>query len=151
MKRISIERYKTPTSGYSGLIEGETDGGHRWIMYIDEQGRPAVFWPERETDGAVVGDGIKLDRVPGQFSGVFRQLGVPDDADADPGQPEVIATFPVWEDGTKAIVFAVVPEDDFCRDHLTKPENKAGYLMETLLKRLSDDFMSGRADEGWKD
>ncbi|WP_065286786.1 hypothetical protein [Mycolicibacter kumamotonensis] len=61
MKRISIERYKNPAeTGSAGLIEGETDDGRRWIMFLDEQGAPQLFWPERGEDGAVVGAGMSL-------------------------------------------------------------------------------------------
>lgn len=60
MKRISIERYKTPTDGYAGCIEGATDDGGSWIMYLDTQGRPEVFWPERDEDGGVRGIGVPL-------------------------------------------------------------------------------------------
>lgn len=136
MKRITIERYQpdkhdTPNGPwqYSGLIEGETDSGDRWIMWLDKEGRPELFWPNREPDGAVVGDAIRLDRRPGQFSGVFECLQVADDADSwdenGPRNEEVISTFPVWHPGLKegenlpegqyppdtmrGIVFAVVP------------------------------------------
>jgi hypothetical protein len=70
MKRIAIERYELaqiePT-GYAGCIEGETDDGKRWIMWLDASGQPTVFWPEREASGAVVGEGILLSQagVPG--------------------------------------------------------------------------------------
>jgi hypothetical protein len=66
MKRITIERYNreahnTPNGwSYSGLISGETNDGRRWIMWLDEDGAPAVYWPERESDGAVVGEPITL-------------------------------------------------------------------------------------------
>lgn len=58
MKRIGIERDKA--RGSAGLIEGETDTGQRWIMFLDEQGRPEVFWPNREADGAIIGAPIGL-------------------------------------------------------------------------------------------
>lgn len=61
MKRISIERYTTPTAGYAGLIEGETDGGSRWIMYLDDTGKPEVYWADRTKDGSVAGHAIRLD------------------------------------------------------------------------------------------
>lgn len=67
MKRISIERYNreleaNPDWQYAGLLEGETDDGGSWIMWLDASGRPEVFWPNREEDGSVVGDGIPLTR-----------------------------------------------------------------------------------------
>lgn len=122
-KNINIERYPEDSAvshGYSAAVEGEDNGGNRWIMWLDQQGRPEVFWPQREVDGAVIGNAIKLDRAPGQFSGVFEMLGVSDDADADEKQPEVVGCFPVWDEsepenitdglvGMRGVVFAVVP------------------------------------------
>jgi hypothetical protein len=62
-RRINIERYPNPDEiGYSVALEGESDDGGRWIMFLDNQGRPKVFWPKREPDGAIVGDGILLTR-----------------------------------------------------------------------------------------
>lgn len=58
-KRITIERYKEPGE-YGGLIEGETDDGRQWILYLDAEGRPRLFWPQRDPDGAVVGEPIGL-------------------------------------------------------------------------------------------
>jgi len=60
MKRISIERYKTLVDNYAGLIEGETDDGHKWIIFVDKDGRPVVFWPKRDPSGATVGEPIPL-------------------------------------------------------------------------------------------
>lgn len=75
MKRISIERYGaipddvprpadpalTPAQDlYSGLIEGERDDGTTWVMWLDNNGSPAVFWAQRDETGAVVGDAISL-------------------------------------------------------------------------------------------
>lgn len=62
MKRITIERYtnEDPESKdwrpYSGLIEGETDSGRRWVLWLDHDGTPDVFWADREEDGTVVGE-----------------------------------------------------------------------------------------------
>lgn len=154
MKRITIERYNPvpddvplPEGGpipvnaaYAGLIEGEADNGDRWVMFLDRNGRPEVFWPKREEDGAVIGDGIKLDRVPGQFSGVFSMLGVQDDADSwdenGPRNPGVVSCFPVWHPGKdiptdkggvyppdtmRGVVFAVVPGEGLSvRDRMRK-------------------------------
>jgi hypothetical protein len=144
-KNITIERYDaakhdTPDGPwpYSGLIEGEDDTGNRWIMWLDRSGRPEIFWPERDHDtGAVIGEAIRLDRRPGQFSGVFEQLGVPDDSDADESRPEVITSFPVFfpedteitrdehgrytnstEGVMRGIVFAVVPGDGSANERM---------------------------------
>ncbi len=61
MQRVEIGRYTVPAeSGYAGYIEGTRDDGTTWIMFMDEAGSPALFWPTREQTGAVVGDPIKL-------------------------------------------------------------------------------------------
>lgn len=74
MKRITIERYNPvpddvplPQDGpvplnavYAGLIEGETDNGQSWVMWLDKNGRPEVFWPNRNEDGSVVGPPVQL-------------------------------------------------------------------------------------------
>lgn len=61
MKRITIERYKNAEEvGHAGLIEGETDDGRRWIMYLGKDGAPEVYWPERDEDGGVVGPGVGM-------------------------------------------------------------------------------------------
>ena len=31
-----------------------------WIVFLDGLGRPAVFFPRRDSDGGVIGDGINL-------------------------------------------------------------------------------------------
>lgn len=85
MKRIGIERDKA--RGSAGLIEGETDTGQRWIMSLDEEGRPEVFWPNRDETGAVMGAGIKLE---GRKRAVIEQwLPVADDE-------QIASTFPVF-------------------------------------------------------
>lgn len=63
-RRITIERYPNPDLYQSaGLIEGEADDGTRWIMWLDPNGMPSVYWPERDHEtGAVIGDGIPLTR-----------------------------------------------------------------------------------------
>lgn len=73
MKRISIERYKNPDEMQSaGLIEGETDDGRRWILFLDQSGAPDIFWPERDQDtGAVRGHGIKLDARTRKFTEIM--------------------------------------------------------------------------------
>ena len=61
MKRITIERNKNASElGCAGQIEGETDDGRRWILFMDEHGAPEVFWPKRAEDGAVVGRSVDL-------------------------------------------------------------------------------------------
>lgn len=64
MSNINIGRYsyvEAPSeSPWSGWIEGETDSGQRWIIYLDDHSRPAVYWAHRESDGTVIGEPIKL-------------------------------------------------------------------------------------------
>lgn len=75
MKRISIERYRpipddiprpadpdlTPAQDlYSGLIEGEREDGSTWIMFLDRDGSPQVYWAQRSADGGVLGDPVML-------------------------------------------------------------------------------------------
>jgi hypothetical protein len=62
MKRIILERHKNPEEiGSAGLIEGETDAGDRWILFLDAEGKPEVYWPQREPEiGAVIGESIIL-------------------------------------------------------------------------------------------
>lgn len=45
---------------YAGWIEGIREDGSTWIMYLDAAGSPQVFWPRRDPDGGVIGDGIPL-------------------------------------------------------------------------------------------
>jgi len=67
MRRISIERYDaalhdTPDGEweYAGLVEGTRDDGTTWIMWLDRDGSPALFWAKRDDTGGVVGDPILL-------------------------------------------------------------------------------------------
>lgn len=60
-KRIGIERYQGELAKEcAGLIEGETEDGQRWIIFMDPNGRPEVYWPERDEDGAVKGSSQRL-------------------------------------------------------------------------------------------
>jgi hypothetical protein len=89
MKRIGIERDRE--RGSAGLIEGETDTGQRWIMYLDELGRPEVFWRERDETGAVIGEGIKLAAEVEMERSVERYLKITLE-----GEEELVSTFPVF-------------------------------------------------------
>ncbi len=76
MKKITIGRYgevpeallkKRPDLRDSyvdiagaGWIEGERDDGTSWIMFLETDGSPVVFWGRRDEDGGVIGDGILL-------------------------------------------------------------------------------------------
>lgn len=123
MKRITIERYKNAEEvGHAGLIEGETDDGRRWIMYLGKDGAPEVYWPERDEDGSVVGEGLPMNK--GVWSNVYNHLRVT-------GEEELISTWPIWNDqaeenqeagvaGMRGIVFARVPGDGGSREKMKK-------------------------------
>lgn len=53
-----IERPLTET--WAGWVEGEANDGSSWIVYLDAAGRPALYWPQREESGAVVGEPVRL-------------------------------------------------------------------------------------------
>lgn len=59
MSTITIGRYEheSITKDYAGYIE---PADKSWIIYLDADGKPAIYYPERETNGAVIGDGIPL-------------------------------------------------------------------------------------------
>jgi len=59
MSNVTIGRYdhESITKTYAGWIE---PGDKAWIIYLDADGRPALYYPEREPNGAVIGDGIRL-------------------------------------------------------------------------------------------
>lgn len=57
MQDIKIARYDTPGSNWGGNIQPED---RSWIIFLDPDGRPAMYWPERHEDGAVIGGGIEL-------------------------------------------------------------------------------------------
>ncbi|MFE7744376.1 hypothetical protein [Nocardia sp. NPDC057455] len=62
MKNINVERYDHPsiTGAWSGLIEGSRDDGSTWILYLDANGSPALYWAERDEDGGVIGNPVVL-------------------------------------------------------------------------------------------
>ncbi|WP_280393075.1 hypothetical protein [Nocardia wallacei] len=53
---IGREQFKA----HAGWIEGTRDDGSTWIMFLDGEGGPLVFWGHRDEDGGVIGDGILL-------------------------------------------------------------------------------------------
>ena len=59
MSNLTIGRYdhESITKDYAGWIE---PGDKAWIIYLDAAGRPALYYPEREANGAVIGHGIQL-------------------------------------------------------------------------------------------
>ena len=118
MRRIVIERNKNAEElGCAGNISGETDDGRKWILFLDADGMPRIFWPERDELGGVVGKGIHLAHRL-DYAEVFDKLGVKE-GDVD---DEVVACFPLWKDteesnvragiaGMRGMVFAVVPRE----------------------------------------
>ena len=52
---------------YSAVVEGVRDDGSGWVMFIDADGCPELFWsergPDRVVDGAVVGGGVIGDPI----------------------------------------------------------------------------------------
>lgn len=64
MQRITIGRYKAPSDElpegvhaasefHDGWIEGIRDDGTSWIMWLDANGNPEVFYANRDEDGGV--------------------------------------------------------------------------------------------------
>lgn len=139
-KRISIERYKGEVAeDCAGFIEGETDDGDRWIIYMNAQGRPQIYWPKRDEDGGVVGNAIRLD-INHAYPGVYETL--------KPGEgEEIVATFPMWEDGMRGILFGIVPSDTSIDEREALPWAQ----ISRLLSRLSHDWATERAKDGWGD
>jgi hypothetical protein len=55
---IQITRYANPEQlGYSGYIEPDDAS---WIIFLDSDGNPDVYFAQRDETGAVVGPGIDL-------------------------------------------------------------------------------------------
>lgn len=58
MEDIKIGRYSNPDDlGYTGYIEPVD---RSWVIFLDATGTPSVYWPERDEEGAVVGEPIPL-------------------------------------------------------------------------------------------
>ena len=45
---------------FDGWIEGVRDDGTTWIMWLDANGNPVAFFPQRDESGAVIGDPVSL-------------------------------------------------------------------------------------------
>lgn len=65
MTNITIGRYDGPEQTVSehcaGWIEGTRPDGTRWIVFLDADGAPEVYWPRRDTEtGAVIGEAVVL-------------------------------------------------------------------------------------------
>lgn len=141
-KRITIERHKDgDETGCAGLIEGETDSGEKWVLFLDADGKPEVYWPERSEDGAVVGEGISMKNAWGALEGHLK----PQEGE------EMIASFPVWEDGIRAIIFAVTPENWHGRPgQEDRPSPTSIRLMGVVARLDHDRVTGGQATDGWE-
>lgn len=74
MQNITIGRYRPASDSglivppgsvdvadlYAGWIEGTREDGSGWILWLDAQGSPDVFWGQRDPDGGIVGDPVVL-------------------------------------------------------------------------------------------
>lgn len=75
MQRITIGRYNPipadiprPANpdlqplqdSYAGWVEGVRDDGTTWIMWLNHEGSPDVYWAQRDEDGTVVGEPVQL-------------------------------------------------------------------------------------------
>lgn len=54
------ELSRTLVQSNAGWIEGVRDDGSTWIMFLDGDGSPYIYWARREPSGGVIGDGIPL-------------------------------------------------------------------------------------------
>lgn len=59
MSNITIGRYthESVTKDFAGWFE---PADRSWIIYTDANGKPAIYYPERDASGAVIGEGIAL-------------------------------------------------------------------------------------------
>lgn len=141
-KRITIERHKDgDQTGCAGLISGETEAGEKWVLFLDADGKPEVYWPERDEDGGVVGDGISMKNAWGALEGHLK----PQEGE------EMIATFPVWEDGIRAILFAVTPANWHARPGQEDQPSSTNVRMMGIVARMDNDMATGaQVPDGWE-
>jgi hypothetical protein len=59
MPNLTIGRYdhESITKEWAGWIE---PADKSWIIYTDTGGKPSLYFAARESDGAVIGHGVKL-------------------------------------------------------------------------------------------
>lgn len=67
MHNIEIGRYGAEHAknlltgkGFSGWISGEDNAGNGWTLWLDETGRPVVYFGNREPSGAVLEPRVHL-------------------------------------------------------------------------------------------
>ncbi|WP_280412559.1 hypothetical protein [Nocardia asiatica] len=46
---------------YAGWVEGIREHGTSWILWLDADGSPVMYYGRREPNGAVIGDPVILD------------------------------------------------------------------------------------------
>lgn len=148
-KRISIERYKGDVAeDCAGLIEGETEDGEQWIIYMDAKGRPRVYWPRRDEGGGVMGQGLPLNQGP--FGGVIHILTDGEDLDIAANPQAIVSTWPSWADnvevngglaGMRGAIFAMVPGEGTPREKLRKFVNAyyESWMQDPISKEGSPD------------
>lgn len=61
MSNIQIERYQDQsiTKDWAGCIY---DDNESWIIFLDADGRPSLYWPQRDENGGVIGEPIVLSK-----------------------------------------------------------------------------------------
>lgn len=59
MSNLTIGRYdhESIRKDWAGYIE---PADKSWIIYLHADGKPALYWPERDADGGVVGEPVEL-------------------------------------------------------------------------------------------
>lgn len=77
MQRITIGRYGTIPADvsrpadpaltpaqdmYAGWVEGVRNDGTEWVLYIDKDGSPEVYFATRDTGGGVESEPVVLPR-----------------------------------------------------------------------------------------
>jgi hypothetical protein len=60
MQNLTVGRYIEPSvmTSYKGWIEPED---RSWIIFLDAEGMPVMYWRERGDDGSVIGDPVVLE------------------------------------------------------------------------------------------
>lgn len=56
MQDIEIQRLHG-VPDFAGCIQPKDES---WIIWLDETGKPSMYWPEREPGGGVVGEPVRL-------------------------------------------------------------------------------------------
>lgn len=57
--RVASDDPELAARGYTGWI---ADNAETWIIFLGPDGRPALYWPNREESGAVIGEPVELTR-----------------------------------------------------------------------------------------